>query len=344
MSLKDFILNKFVEKKMDGKTPVVIDNTIASINLIRNKIEKTLFIISLITTAIFFGFYGYMIYANVVSGGLVRMIVYIVLMAVLIVSTVFDIILYPGKRQKMNFLDKKKFSEARRLKRKTILIIKTIVKAISIGYALYEILAIDSSPSKVAIITLSAAAFLIQIIIYFISDLIILYANYLMTGINLDLEESGAYVLINKDAKDIIKANQMIRTKSDEQLIEEIKKQVFGYLEEILMSNDTFVVELQQNANISLEEVEKWLKSLDDNIEVYKWRPYISLADLFSSFGDKVILWLGRKDKVSTSSTIDFCLTMRSLKEKLSADDYHSLLEAIHLRFKEIPVDDGLPF
>ena len=225
MSLKDFILNKFVEKKMDGKTPVVIDNTIASINLIRNKIEKTLFIISLITTAIFFGFYGYMIYANVVSGGLVRMIVYIVLMAVLIVSTVFDIILYPGKRQKMNFLDKKKFSEARRLKRKTILIIKTIVKAISIGYALYEILAIDSSPSKVAIITLSAAAFLIQIIIYFISDLIILYANYLMTGINLDLEESGAYVLINKDAKDIIKANQMVRTKSDEQLIEEIKKQ-----------------------------------------------------------------------------------------------------------------------
>ena len=225
MSLKDFIVNKFVEKKMDGKTPVVIDNTIASINLIRNKIEKTLFIISLITTIVFFGFYGYMIYSNVVNSGLVRMIVYIVLMAVLIVSTIFDIILYPGKKQKMNFLDKKKFSEARRLKRNTISIIKTIVKAISIGYALYEILAIDSSPSKVAIITLSTAAFLIQIIIYFISDLIILYANYLMTGINLDLEESGAYVLINKDAKDIIKANQMIRTKNDEQLIEEIKKQ-----------------------------------------------------------------------------------------------------------------------
>ena len=225
MSLKDLIVNKFVEKKMDGKTPVVIDNTIASINLIRNKIEKTLFIISLITTIVFFGFYGYMIYSNVVNSGLVRMIVYIVLMAVLIVSTIFDIILYPGKKQKMNFLDKKKFSEARRLKRNTISIIKTIVKEISIAYALYEILAIDSSPSKVAIITLSAAAFLIQIIIYFISDLIILYANYLMTGINLDLEESGAYVLINKDAKDIIKANQMVRTKSDEQLIEEIKKQ-----------------------------------------------------------------------------------------------------------------------
>lgn len=225
MSLKDLIVNKFVEKKMDGKTPVVIDNTIASINLIRNKIEKTLFIISLITTIVFFGFYGYMIYSNVVNSGLVRMIVYIVLMAILIVSTIFDIILYPGKKQKMNFLDKKKFSEARRLKRNTILIIKTIVKAISIAYALYEILAIDSSPSKVAIIALSTAAFLIQIIIYFISDLIILYANYLMTGINLDLEESGAYVLINKDAKDIIKANQMVRTKSDEQLIEEIKKQ-----------------------------------------------------------------------------------------------------------------------
>ena len=225
MSLKDLIVNKFVEKKMDGKTPVVIDNTFASINIIRQKIEKTLFVISLITTAIFLGFYGFMIYSNIINNGIVRMIVYIVLTSVLIVSSIFDIILYPGKKNKMNFLDKKKFSEAKKVKRNTILIIKTSVKAISIGYALYEILAIDSSPSKVVILAFSAAAFLIQIIIYFISDLIILYANYLMIGLNLDLEESGAYLLINKDAKDIIKANQMVRTKDEKDIIEEIKKQ-----------------------------------------------------------------------------------------------------------------------
>lgn len=224
-SLKDFLVNKFVEKKMDGKTPVVIDNTFASINLIRQKIEKTLFVISLLTTAIFFGFYGFMIYSNIINNGLVRMIVYIVLTVVLIVSTIFDIVLYPGKKNKMNFLDKKKFNIARKVKRNTILIIKTIVKAISIGYALYEILAIDSSPSKIVILVFSASAFLIQIIIYFISDLIILYANYLMIGLNLDLEESGAYLLINKDAKDIIKANQMVRTKDEKQIIDEIKKQ-----------------------------------------------------------------------------------------------------------------------
>lgn len=153
-------------------------------------------------------------------------------------------------------------------------------------------------------------------------------------------------LLEGKDSKDDKLSFDLtsIRVAQNYSGIEDIKKQVFGYLEEILMSNDTFVVELQQNANISLEEVEKWLKALNDNIEVYKWRPYISLSDLFSSFGDKVILWLGRKYKVSTSSTIDFCLTMRNLKDKLSADDYHSLLEAIHLRFKDIPVDDGLPF
>lgn len=225
MSLKDLIVNKFVEKTMDGKTPVVIDNTFASINIIRQKIEKTLFVISLLTTIIFLGFYGYMIYSNIINDGIVRMIVYIVLTIVLIISTVFDIILYPGKKNKMNFLDKKKFNGAKKVKRNTVLIVKTSVKAISLGYALYEILAIDSSPSKVVILAFSASAFLIQIIIYFISDLIILYANYLMIGLNLDLEESGAYLLINKDAKDIIKANQMVRTKDEKQIIDEIKKQ-----------------------------------------------------------------------------------------------------------------------
>jgi len=226
MSLIDSIANKFIEKKMDGKTPVVIDNTIASINIIRQKLEKTLFVISLITTGIFLGFYGYMIYSNIVSGGIVRIIVYAVLMAILIASTIFDIILYPGKKQKMNFLDKKKFNYVKKHKRNVLLITKTAVKAISIGYALYEILAIDSSPTKVVILALSAAAFLMQIVIYFVSDLIILYGNYLMMGLNLDLEESGAYILINKDARDIIKANQMVRTKDENLIIEDIKKQV----------------------------------------------------------------------------------------------------------------------
>lgn len=126
--------------------------------------------------------------------------------------------------------------------------------------------------------------------------------------------------------------------------IEEIKKQVFGYLEEVLKTNGTPVVELQQNEKIKLDDVESWISGLISNVEIFKWRPYISLKDLFFSFGDRFIIWYGRKDRVSTSLTIEFCLTMQSLKEKLTTDDYQSLLVAIYKRFEEIPVDDGFPF
>lgn len=126
--------------------------------------------------------------------------------------------------------------------------------------------------------------------------------------------------------------------------IDEIKKQVFGYLEEVLTANGTFAVELQQNASVNKQEVENWINGLISNVEIFKWRPYISLKDLFSSFGNKFVIWSGRKDKVSTTLTIEFCLTMQSLKEKLATDDYESLLVAIYKRFEEIPVDDGLPF
>ncbi len=126
--------------------------------------------------------------------------------------------------------------------------------------------------------------------------------------------------------------------------IEEIKKQVFGYLEEVLMVNHTPVVELQQNEKITFEEVEKWIKGLIGNIELFKWRPYITLKELFSPFSKKFIIWLSRKKQVSTSLTIEFCMILQSLMEKLPSEEYHSLLVAIHKRFEEIPEDDGLPF
>lgn len=225
MSLTEKIYNKFLEKKMDGKTPVMIDNTLASINLVRSKIEKNLFVISLISTCIFLGFYGYMIYANIVGNGTIRLIVYSSLAIILIVSTIFDIMFYPGKLKNMNFIDKKKMKENKKLKRDVLLVIKTIIKALSLGYALYEILVLDSSKSKIILLILSTIAFIFQLIVYFVSDLIVRYANYIMMGINLDIENSGAYIMINKDSRDIIKANQLLRTKDDEEVIKEIKEQ-----------------------------------------------------------------------------------------------------------------------
>lgn len=126
--------------------------------------------------------------------------------------------------------------------------------------------------------------------------------------------------------------------------IKEIQKQVFGYLDEVLEANGVAVVERQQNTKIGQDDVEKWIKYLLENIEIFKWRPYILLTDLFSPFFSKIVIWTGRKDRVSTSLTIDFCLTMESLKDKLPSDDYNSLISAMYKRFQEIPEDEELPF
>ena len=225
MSLTEKIYNKIVEKKMDGKTPVIIDNTLASVNLIKSKIEKNLFFMNLATSIIFLAFYGYMIYSNIVSNGIARIIVYISLTVILIISMIFDIMFYPGKARDLSFIAKKKMKQNKKLKRNIVLSIKVIIKAFSLGYALYEIVSIDSSTSKVILLALSAFAFVFQIIFYFISDLVVKYADYLILGIHLDIENSGAYVLINKDGRDIIKANQQLRDKEENAMIEEIQAQ-----------------------------------------------------------------------------------------------------------------------
>lgn len=126
--------------------------------------------------------------------------------------------------------------------------------------------------------------------------------------------------------------------------LEEIKKQVFGFLEEILMSDKFSIIELLQNETITQKDVENWIQYLLNNIEVFKWRPYILIEDIFSTFRNKLIFLRGRKDRVGTELTINFCLIMRTLKDKLSPNDYKSLLIAVHKRFQEIPKDDGLPF
>lgn len=135
-----------------------------------------------------------------------------------------------------------------------------------------------------------------------------------------------------------------IRSAQNLSNVEEIKKEVFGFLEEILTDGDRVILELQQNATLNRSDITKWLNDLLGKIEIYKWQPYVSLNDIFSSIAGKVIIWAGVKSKVSSLKTIQFCITMKNLKEKLSENEYSSLIAAIYGRFKDIPVDDGLPF
>lgn len=152
------------------------------------------------------------------------------------------------------------------------------------------------------------------------------------------------------EVKDSSQGNELsfdlssVRISQNLSSVEKIKSEVFGYIEDILTDNGSPVIELQHDETISKEEVERWLNTVVKNIDIFKWQPYISLPDLFSSFEDKIFIYLGRKSQISTTRTLDFCLTMQGVKEKLSTEDYQALLTAIYKRFKDIPVDVGPPF
>lgn len=237
MGLKDFFvkkakavaveqINTFKEKELDGKDPIVIDSTMAAINIIRYRVERVIFYVSLATSVLFLAFYGYMIGLNAVENKITHTIVYAIMAFILISSSVLDFLLYPGKTIKMDFLAKSRFKFLKKIKRNVLIIVKSLVKAFSLGYALFEILTIEASTNRIVTLVLSFTAFIIQLIIYFITDLIMRYSNILMIGFNQDMENSGAFNLINKDNRTMIKANRILRTEKDKKIIEEINEQI----------------------------------------------------------------------------------------------------------------------
>ncbi len=237
MGLKDFFkkkakdvmtseIAKYTEAKMEGKKPVVVENTMAAINIVKFRVERVLFYVGVISSAVFLLFYVSMIYSSIVSDKLTHIIVYSLLGLILVASSVFDIILYPGKKIRMNFIERKKFNDAKTLKRNITMMVKTGVKLFSLGYALFELLTIEATRLRIITLVLSFTAFVIQTIIYFISTLIIRYSNYIYIGFKQDMEKSGVFNFIDKDNRDIIKANELLRTDGERKIIEEISRQV----------------------------------------------------------------------------------------------------------------------
>ena len=211
------------EKLMDGKEPISKDNTIAAINLVKFKIERVIFYINLITTFLFLLFYAYMIGSRYTI--IANVVIYSVMSVILIVSSIFDIMLYPGNERMMDFLEKRHFKWLKNLKRNVISIIKIVVKMASIGYATYELIAIDSSTTKQMTLIASYSVLLFQILIYFIADLVGKYAKYIFVGVNKDLDDSGILYVLDKTQRDRVIANDILRTDKEREILAEIEKQ-----------------------------------------------------------------------------------------------------------------------
>lgn len=200
------------------------DNIMASIHIIQKRIDRLVYIVNLISTILFLEFYGYMIYSRM-DDSYVRVGIYSILSLILIISLVFDIILYPGNSKIKNFLDKRKYKLHKKIKTRTINIIKFIVKAFSIAYATYELVIIDNSTMKLLTLIFSYSILIIQIAIYFAADILAKYWNYLYLGIMADYDELIIPIAHPLAKGQIREANNLIMTQKEKEIIEEINNQ-----------------------------------------------------------------------------------------------------------------------
>ena len=215
-------VNDAIYKASDGKKPVSTDYSKAAINIIKRKIENITLGVSIITTLIFLGFYVFMMASK---RDVVNIVIYAVLAFLLLISSILDIILFSASRKEMNFLEKRNFNWYKKLKRNSILIFKLIIKLFSIGYAIFIIFNDGNTTSRMVGVCLSILALVVQLSVHFISCFITDCINYMVLGITLDVDNSGIIFLVDKHQVEKSTTNEILRTKSDKKIIEDLEVQ-----------------------------------------------------------------------------------------------------------------------
>lgn len=207
---KEYVENELDKIKKSGKDVVSYKNTYAAFNLIKYKTELRIFIFSTLVSIIFLGFYGYLIYLNIDVYSLRHIIIYSVLSVLLIISLGFNIAFYPMKKKKMSTNEKAKRKNIIEKEKNIVMLVQTLTKLTSLGFMLYEIVTIDSSLKRVLPFGLSTIALIFQIIITYISRLIVNYYDILLIGINKDINNSGIIDIL--DEKKVVKEPLYVST------------------------------------------------------------------------------------------------------------------------------------
>lgn len=217
-------VNDAIYKASDGKKPVSTDYSRAAINIIKRRIENITLFVSIISFIIFLGFYGFMIYSK--HDSVVNVITYAILAFLLIVSTTLDIILFKASRKEMNFLEKKNFNLLKKLKRNSLLIFKLVVKLFSIGFAIFEIIRYDDhSTGRIIGVSFAILALAFQLIIHYLACFINDCINYIVLGLEADVDNSGILFLVDKNKHEKTASNELLRTRSEEKILEELEEQ-----------------------------------------------------------------------------------------------------------------------
>ncbi len=218
------ILGKTKEMKDNGRELVSYKNTYAAFNDVRQRTEKRIFIFSSLVSIIFLGFYGYLIYLNIDVYSLRHIIVYSVLSVLLITSLFFNIVLNPMRKKMMSTEQKIKRERNISIEKNIILLLTTLTKLVSLGYMLFEIITIDSSIKRLIPFALSTLALTVQILVNYISRLIVNYYKTILVGINEDIKASG--IIETLTGKDIIKEQINVASGVDEKSAKQIKERL----------------------------------------------------------------------------------------------------------------------
>lgn len=128
--------------------------------------------------------------------------------------------------------------------------------------------------------------------------------------------------------------------------IEEIKNKIFTSLQDILPYNSRrHAIKRKTGKTFTEDDVIEWIAQLNDNLDVFKWRPYLKQRELLLNLTSKLSSWYSIS--VNPVNVANLCRVINTCKESFTQEEYKSLIRAIadELNSMEVEEEDvELPF
>ena len=316
MSIKSFFGKIFIKHKTrkakkhakkNKKKLVSTEQTNAALSEIRIKTETRLFVFGAIVSIVFLCFYVYLIYLNIDNYSLRHIIIYSILSVLLIISLIFNIVLNPLRTIEMSKKEKREFKSLKKKGKIILLSLSIATKIVSVGFMLYEIIAIDSSLKRIIPFGVSTFAITMQLLVIYITHLLYDYYSVLTRAIDNDIEASGLmdYLLKEQiiknpiklsdglDANKINKLNDRLKKRMDSNIVQKNKnhKETLYEIVEICVNNPNSAVdEIRSKFCYSLKNTYEFLDELRE-LEVITYKknkPITILINDLNAIKDKI--------------------------------------------------------
>ena len=230
------------------------DHTLATFIKIKNDLSNLLHLITILTQVLFIGFYTYLIVVNVER--LPYLIVYSVLCGLSLAFLLYYLIRLRGMASRVKLIES-------RYVRRLFRIGKYILKAVALGLAIYQIVAMETTQTMILVTALSAFILIFNII----SELVIVYVDAaidrVMLAYSMDRDENILNKLISGDLN---RSNMAIA--DEEELRAKIKADKEKYIKPMPESSEPDPWWMKTAKNFLNKQVNKRMNSNDDVIDV----------------------------------------------------------------------------